>query len=448
MSWSTLSSTASPWHTHPHEIALVRACAAAHTSPERNARIQTLLTYDLDWEVVLSQARRHGVEAMLLQQVHDCGSFPDEARATLHAQSRMTAHFNMHRLHVLLQFLQRCDQAGCRVVSFKGAVLAQRYYGNLAFRRFADLDVLVAPHEVPQVKAILHDMGFESLRSQAGESQALEAQIGIEMRRAADQVVVEIHTELINKTLAYPLYADGVLARAVRTPIGTQSIYTMAPDDLLLYLCAHGTKHHWARLKWVADVAHMLHHHPDLDAEALCCRAADLHCERVLLLGVHVAARWLDTPIHDAFAAAIARDPVVGELAHYIETSWLCTDAGLDRTIRLQQVRFFSRTRRRWRDRWPIWGEYMRRSLEPSERDRAFADLPTLLTPLYLLVRPARVVCDWLGSAEENGKASIDQPPHIPAEPALQGTMPQETVPSAPVRKEAAARQVVESVSP
>lgn len=390
---STRSHPDSPWHTHPREIALVRACATP--PPHTAARVHALLDHNLDWAVVQSQARRHGIEAMVHHRIHGDTRVPADVREQLAASSRGTAHFNMHRLHVLLDLLRRCADANCRVVPFKGAVLAQRYYGNLALRRFADLDVLVAPPDVPCVQAILKTMGFASLRTAEGEADVLNAQMGIEMHRAADQVMVELHTALLNKTLSYDLDTASVLQRAPLVSVGGQRIRTMQPDDLLLYLCAHGTKHHWARLKWVADVAHVLLGHPELDAEALCRRARTLHCERVLLLGVHLAARWLEAPLAPAFQIAVEADPVVDELARFLETEWLCTDAGLDRTIRWQQVRFFARTRRRWRDAWPMWVEYLRRSLEPNAQDRAFVDLPRPLAPLYALVRPVRVLLDW-----------------------------------------------------
>ena len=395
----------SPWHTHPREIALLRACAVAHSPNGHAARIHALLNHELDWAVVQSQARRHGIEAMVHQHIHGDARVPADVRRALAASSRTTAHFNMHRLHVLLDLLRRCENANCRAVPFKGAVLAQRYYGNLAFRRFADLDVLVAPADLPRVQAILETMGFASLRTAEGEAEVLNAQMGVEMHRAADQVMVELHTALLNKTLSYDLDTASVLRRAPLVSVGGQRIRTMQPNDLLLYLCAHGTKHHWARLKWVADVAHVLQQHSELDAEALCRRARALHCERVLLLGVHVAARWLEAPLAPAFQSAIESDPTVGELARFIETEWLCTDAGLDRTIRWQQVHFFARTRRRWRDAWPMWAEYLRRSVEPSAQDRAFADLPRPLTPLYALVRPVRVLRDWWSEQPCNPEA-------------------------------------------
>jgi hypothetical protein len=381
-----------------------------HSAADLEPRLNALLDHDVDWNVVQMHARRHGVEAMVHHRMHGDARVPAAVREALAASSRATAHFNMHRLHVLLDLLRRCAHAGCRVVPFKGAVLAQRYYGNLAFRRFADLDVLVAPADLPAVKEILQTMHFAPLRTGKAEDQALQAHIGVEMHRAADQVMVELHTELLNKTLAYHLEAADVLQRATLTAVGGQPLYTMAPHDLLLYLCAHGTKHHWARLKWVADVAHVLQGHPELDAEALCQHARALHCERVLLLGLHGAERWLEAPLAPAFQSAIAADPVVDELARFIETNWLWTEAGLDRTIRWQQVRFFARTRRRWRDAWPMWIEYLRRSLEPSGQDRAFVDLPRPLTPLYALVRPVRIWRDWRRGPVANSAETAPAP--------------------------------------
>ncbi|PYT25415.1 MAG: hypothetical protein DMG57_25265 [Acidobacteria bacterium] len=34
-----------------------------------------------------------------------------------------------------------------------------------------------------------------------------------------------------------------------------QQIHTMASEDLLIDLCAHGCKHLWQRLAWIGDIA-------------------------------------------------------------------------------------------------------------------------------------------------------------------------------------------------
>ncbi|MGE0133262.1 MAG: nucleotidyltransferase family protein [Blastocatellales bacterium] len=61
------------------------------------------------------------------------------------------------------------------------------------------------------------------------------------------------------------------------------------PEDLLIYLCAHGAKHAWERLIWLADVAGLIHKHSNLDWDGVRDLAVEQRCGRVLLLGLRLA---------------------------------------------------------------------------------------------------------------------------------------------------------------
>src|SRR5262249_57178034 len=84
------------------------------------------------------------------------------------------------------------------------------------------------------------------------------------------------------------------LEKHIRRPkmvdVGGVQLPTLPDLDHFLYLCAHGSRHCWFRLKWVADIGAMLQR-KSLDLEVVCARAKELDLERCLntaLLLAHV----------------------------------------------------------------------------------------------------------------------------------------------------------------
>jgi hypothetical protein len=385
----------SPWTTHADEVALLFLCART-TIEGREEELRRLLGRDLDWTFLLRQAARHGVDPMLYHHLagSDHTAVPSDAWKALRTRGKGVRAFNLHRLRALLQIVEALKEAGMDVLSFKGPLLADRYYENPGLRRFTDLDLLVPRTDLRRARDLLKTRGFEAPTEQSDEEIArhIDDQVGLELVRPEDDLRVELHWALLNRSFAFPLTPDGLWSRAEHYNIGPASVRVLSEEDLILYLCAHGTKHHWARLKWLCDVAEVCRRASALDGKRLLDRAVRLDVDRLLVLGLRLAERWLDAPVPAALHARYRDDPVVSELVRHVETEWLLTPGGLDRTPRWEQFRFFLRTRRRWRSRWPLLWEYGTLALTPTEKDRALVDLPSSLSFLYYAIRPFRIL--------------------------------------------------------
>ena len=382
-----------PWTTHADEIALLFACA--RTTTRSDDELRDLLSGDLDWPFLLEQAARHGIDPMVYHHLSRCedDGLPADVRETLRARRKGTLAYNLHRLQGLLRVVEVLHAEDIPVLAFKGPLLARRYYDNLGFRRFVDLDLLVPRADLPRADVVLRARGFAppTDRPDGEVEQRIEDQVGLELWRSEDDLLVELHCALLNRSFAFPLDSDEVWARSELHTVGSTDVRVLAEEDLLLYLCAHGAKHHWARLKWLCDVAEVCRR-ASLDGEALVARAERLDLDRLLGLGLRLAEHWLDAPASAALRVRLRDNSTIAELARHVETNWLFTAEGLDRTPRWDQLRFFLRTRRRWRNRWPLLREFGALALTPTENDRAVVELPSSLSFLYYLVRPFRIL--------------------------------------------------------
>jgi hypothetical protein len=149
----------------------------------------------------------------------------------------------------LLRIVRALDETGIPSVSFKGPLLAIQLYGDCAQRDFNDLDLLVAPPHFTAASAVLNELGYtsEAKEPSAGfhkyeQSMLIHRELG---------VAVELHRSLMPKHfVSQPLALDQHFETVLGYPIRT-----LSRESNLIYLAAHGAKHAWSTLGWLADFA-------------------------------------------------------------------------------------------------------------------------------------------------------------------------------------------------
>lgn len=393
------SETASPTTcSFGAEEQLLCLCARPELKAAQRERLDFLLADSLDWDAVLDGADLHGVTGMLYHHLarHEGGRVPTAVLAHLQRRAQGIQLYNMQVMTELMRIAGAFREQGLPLLTYKGPLLAHRYYGSVALRRFGDVDVLVPRGDLERAKDLLVAQGYVPLRGLSDEQEATwhDAQLGYELYHEGKNVVVEVHWALLNRTMTVGLAPEEVWARAEVYSLGDTSVQGLAPDDLLLYLCAHGTKHHWSRLLWACDVAQVLRGHSGWEWDALLRRARGAGSLRTLLLGLALASRWLDAALPEIVWRQIDSDATVGRLVAAVEARWFGTVEGLHRPAGWAAFWFAYRTRTRLRDRGGLLAHYAWLAVTPTERDHAFVALPPSLDGLYYLLRPLRLLRD------------------------------------------------------
>jgi len=126
------------------------------------ARARALCAGDLDWENVIATARRHGLDPLLYRHLSAIGSehVPVERLSQLRAHFETNAVRNRLLTAELGKILALFEGHRIPAIPYKGPVLAASVYGDLAFRRFADLDVLVRREDVRRCTDVLRELGY------------------------------------------------------------------------------------------------------------------------------------------------------------------------------------------------------------------------------------------------------------------------------------------------
>ena len=300
-------------------LELVLACAHTGWDEARRARIDVLLRGPVDWEAVARMAGAHGLVPILESQLARIGSpaVPREVLEALGDQRRATTRRNLLLTAELLRLLEDFERVGVQVVPFKGPILAMTAYGDLGLREFFDLDLLLRSSDVARAREVLRARGyrprFELTPSQ--ERVLLRHHYELPFLRAGDGNVVELQWRIGPRRFALPLDLDHLQRPLIYPTLQGRKVPSLAPEDLVLVLCVHGTKHIWRRLGWVVDVAETLRAYPEIDWPQMLRAARRLGGERMLLLGLALARDLLGAPVPAPVLARLDAEPIVASLA-------------------------------------------------------------------------------------------------------------------------------------
>lgn len=291
---------------------LLLCLARVRLSPDILARIDSLLPEIDDWTPVIETALEHAVAPLVCHHLMALENdlIPGEIRDAAKVFLDNNLQRNQRLLGEILAILQALTARGIPAVPFKGPVLAEQIYGDLALRYFRDLDFLVREADIDRVLEALAGLGYgvTSDRTPAQE-RAFRIYAGEYLFFHKDRdVAIEPHWALAPRTLAVDLDYEALWARTGAGHLGGADIIGWGPEDMLLIVCIHGSKEMWSRLQWVCDVAELLRARPALDWEALTSRARQGGVLRMLDIGLLLAHEMLDAPLPMDVRARILAD--------------------------------------------------------------------------------------------------------------------------------------------
>jgi hypothetical protein len=369
---------------------LLLACARTSVDSDTAARIERLLGQRIDWDRLVAAARRHSVVPLVYQTLQSgfAARVPAHALEALRVQCLLGAQQSMALAGELLRVLDQLAAGGIQALPLKGPALAALAYGKLALRSFGDLDVLVRQQDVMAAKQILIGLGYhpETPMSSRHEQLHLQTHYVYTFVHSESHMIVELHYRIRPRYFAFALAAEQLWGQIVSIAVGREEVPSLAPENLLLFLCAHGANHCWERLAWICDIAELLRSHPALDWPIIVERARACGGERMLLLGLRLAHDLLGAQLPPAIADRVRRDRVVGRLAGQVAERLFAAAAqppGL-----FEAALFHLRARERQRERLQYC---LGIATITTAEDWALVSLPAPLACLYSLIRPFRL---------------------------------------------------------
>lgn len=196
---------------------------------------------------------------------------------------------------------------------------------------------------------------------------------------------LDLHWRLSPPYFPFTPEGDQLWARAVEVDIGAGKVKTLCPEDLILFLCAHGAKHGWQSLSGVSDVACAVRVN-QYDWDRLTADSRALGSERIVLLGLLLAHDLLDADVPQAVATRARADPAVLRASdifrrYFYQLATIGPGLFQRWSIPLSMI-----PQRAARIRYLLGRAFL-----PSPKDFTLVSLPRMLFPLYYALRPFRL---------------------------------------------------------
>lgn len=398
------------------EMQLLCCCVRHHIDAATVYEIQTLSQQEIDWALLLRKANAHGIVPLLYKSLNDAcrDRIPPNIANELKAHFHLNALRNQYLSEELLRILSLLKANGVTAVPFKGPTLSVLAYGSLSSRQFGDLDILVREQDFLVAKDCLLAEGYRCGQRLHGIADIETQELALmkkwgefPLSHPTKQVLIDLHSRLIAGEFPI-LSANFDLFWENLAPVSLLNgeVNTFCLEDLLLYLCVHGSKDFWLRLSWVCDVASLIHTHPQLNWQWVSDRAHALDCEQMLWLGISLAQDLLAVSIPEAAADRMQRVFKKQQLSAQIQRRILSGIFPRDTKYKkLQRFRFHGQLIDNRGDQLRYYLGCARSLLldpaKPNVQDLKFVSLPPRVHFLYYLIRPIRLLSQRLASSSK-----------------------------------------------
>jgi hypothetical protein len=368
-----------------HELLLL----CVHRGGEANIceRIAVLARARTDWDYLFLLARRHSVLPLLYRSLEGLDGPPAGFRARLREEFRKNATRNTLVAGELARLARLFESEGVPLLAYKGPALAQQAFGDITLRRYVDLDVIVRRGDARRAGELLESQGYVKPAglTEAHEEFLLRRQHNLAYTRDGGLMIVELHWEVAPAHFAAVAVGEGVWERAASVKIFGTDVRCPSPEDLVLALSVHGTKHLWERLAWVCDVAALVNSQADFDWPLLRLLAKGARVERMLHLALRLARGLAGAQVPEGLFDNYD-DEVLTELSEEV-AAIMFSGAEYEPIGFVRNVSFNLRARGHLRERF----DYLRFILTPTDGDLAAVSLPAGMSFAYYLLRPLRL---------------------------------------------------------
>ena len=300
---------------------------------------------------------------------------------------------NLSLSGLLKQVLTMLAECGIKTVPIKGPVLAEELYGDVTCRAFSDIDILVPKEDAFKayknlvLKGLtpeLHLTGRQFQKYQKTEDHII-------LYAGNPSKAIELHWELSDRYLYVPFEFRHVEKNLSQGSFWGTPIFRFSKEDLLVYLCVHGSKHCWYNLESVFLVARLLSDNNVLDWKHILCLTERIHCKTKVLLGLYLAERLFDVSLPSELLVLIKKNNrKLSKLSSYIlsvifqknkKTQWAVTK------YKFTFYQFQVMDRLRDKIRYIFFVLFF-----PTNYDWQAKVLPDKLTFLYFFFRPFRLI--------------------------------------------------------
>ncbi|MBG9814526.1 hypothetical protein ABD68_24105 [Bacillus endophyticus] len=219
-----------------------------------------VLEQNIDWDYFLQLVMHHRIYPLVyakLKELRD-PAVPSFVMEMLKREYQKNTFSMLHLSAEMERVSKLFSEQNIKLLFLKGPPIAHDIYGDISLRTSKDLDVLIQFEDVKKAEDVLIELGYERedrFFSLANEWKWLHHHIIY--FHPQKKIQVEIHWRSQPFPMQQPTFNE-LWERRRKSKLTSSPVYLLGEEDLFIFLIAHGTRHGWFRLRWLADVDYMM----------------------------------------------------------------------------------------------------------------------------------------------------------------------------------------------
>jgi hypothetical protein len=374
------------------EEQLLLLCSRVEMQESDLKTLRELSCNALNWEHLFQLAVYHRVFPLLYHNIkkHIPNAILDDVRKRLKDMVVRNGAKNLFMLSRLISILALLKEHGIQALSFKGPILAEDIYGNVGFRVFGDLDLLISHRDLERAVSLLRTQGFcQDIDLTPAQYQKLVDKWHHAVLKK-DGVMIELHWELTGRFFSRNVEIESLLPRLEEIEMAGHKIQMLGPEDLLLFLCVHGCHHYWAQLDSVCCIAELVKKKTKLDWDLVWQLARQLGASKMVVLGLLLASEMLGLVLPGKVEEKITEYPRVKNISENI--AWEMLSVSESSSLQMSYLEYVVYHYEIMDNRFDWLRCCLRPLSNPTHSDWQWIRLPASLSVLYYILRPLRLV--------------------------------------------------------
>lgn len=302
------------------ELKLLLLCLEDNLYGSKENEIIKLCSEGIDWNKFQRLAIRHKIIQLIYVVLKNkyAAYIPESFLKEMKKTFLLNSSHNLYFTAVIHKIIEYFNEDNIECVPLKGPVLSEQLYGDISLRIFSDLDILVPEKKAFQAFNLLISKGFTpelNLNKKQFEAY-MNSEDHMILTLGKKKLIIELHWELSDRYLSKPFTFEQIKHQLCQYDFNGKKILIFSHEDLLVYLCLHGSKHIWENFELIYLVVNLLK--SDLDWEKVLLLARTTYCYKKLLLGLSLCSQFFSCNLPDKIQSLITAEPEIKKLDQYV----------------------------------------------------------------------------------------------------------------------------------
>ena len=198
----------------------------------------------LNFEKIYHLAVRNGVIQLVYHNLKNVSGMPRDLLSKLKTTYLHTAADNLRKINELLKITNTLKERGIQAIPIKGALASEMIFNEIGLYHGIDIDLLVHPSKLKDVKQILIDMGYSY--NKKTEKDTLSSHYHLAFGKG--KIFVEIHWNLVKRYFNIP--SDFWWEDTQTVEFDGREIICLSPEKYLMALIFRLFSHMFFPLKF------------------------------------------------------------------------------------------------------------------------------------------------------------------------------------------------------